>query len=125
MEPHKITNKTISFAGQSTQKVSSDASLVCFCSPPSDFTYYDQVENCVIGYTAAVYPGQTINITVVSVESAFSLVQTLVYTIVSNILAIEALSYGSDDDSRQIACCLIDGSGQVVHQISNNCTILK
>ena len=126
-----ITQRIISFDDQDRQQISSVPYYVCFCSKPptvTDYPFYvtdySPIERaCIFNeYSTTIYPGQTINITVVGVGADYGPAQTVIYITTSNSTYYYGYPYA---DSVQVTLCSIDGSRQVVDQISNNCTTLK
>ena len=104
--PSIVTSRTISFADPLREQVSSEPYQVCFCSPSST----QNIKTACINnsYSTTIYPGETINVTVVGTGQRYGPAPTIIYTTVS-------------DESH----CSINGKRQVEQEILNKCTTLQ
>ena len=104
--PSTVTSRIISFADPLREEVSSEPYQVCFCSQPST----QNIETaCIINsYSTTIYPGETIDVTIVGTGQRYGPAPTIIYTTVS-------------DESH----CSINGLRQVVQEIPNKCTNLQ
>ena len=104
--PSIVTSTTISFADLLKEQISSEPYQVCFCLPSS----MQNIETaCIINsYSTTIYPGQTIDVTVVGTGQRYGPAPTIIYTTVS-------------DESH----CSINGTRQVIQEIPNKCTTLQ
>ena len=104
--PSTVLSRVIYFGDPTRQQISSAPYLVCFCS---ETTIQDIETACrTNSYSTTIYPGETIDVTVIGTGQHYGPAPTIIYTTVS-----------------EKSNCSIDGSNQVVYKIPNNCTTLQ
>ena len=104
--PLTVLNRVIFFAIPSRQEISSIPYQVCFCS----LTTTQDIETACRNnsYSTIIYPGETIDVTVIGTGQYYGPAPSIIYTTVS----------GKSN-------CSVDGLKHVVHEIPNSCTTLQ
>ena len=106
VSPGNVIDRTVTFANPDRPQISFDPNIVCFCVQNSTQKMKLDCENASYGNT--IYPGETIDITVIGVGDYHYPAQTIIHTEVT-----------------KESNCSINGSKQIVNQIPNTCTTLQ